>query len=369
VTNLDITDLTVEYASGGYVVRPIDNLTLNARSGELVLLLGPSGCGKTTLLSCLAGILTPTSGRIAFGDTVISELSNGQMTEYRRKTVGIVFQAFNLIPSLTALENVEAPLLAERCSPSISRPRAHTLLERVGLSDRGHHRPGDLSGGQQQRVAIARALAHDPPLLLADEPTAHLDYIQVESVLRIVRELARPGRLVVVATHDDRMVPLADRVVELAPKSAAGAEGAPQRVELAPGQVLFEQGSRGDRVYVVEQGEIALARIRADGSEEALDTVGAGGYFGELGPLLGYPRAATARARTAAVVTGYTVRDFRELLGPDRLSEMLGAAGRRPMVGSERNGRRPKNGAAKRATRNGKPAGKSVAARRTTRKV
>ena len=365
MADLDINDLTVEYASGGYVVRPIDNLTINARSGELVLLLGPSGCGKTTLLSCLAGILTPTSGRIAFGDKVISELSNGQMTDYRRRTVGIVFQAFNLIPSLTALENVEAPLLAERCAPGTARSRAHSLLESVGLSDRTHHRPGDLSGGQQQRVAIARALAYDPPLLLADEPTAHLDYIQVESVLRIIRGLARPGRIVVVATHDDRIVPLADRVVELAPKTAATAEGAPQRVELSPGAILFEQGSRGDRVYVVERGQIALARIRADGSEEALDVVGAGGYFGELAPLLGYPRAATARARTATVVTGYTVRDFRELLGPERLSEMLGAAGRSAAVApSSRNGKRAKIAAAKNRARNGRRAGPKAPARK-----
>ncbi len=368
MADLEIDDLTVEYASGGYVVRPIDNLCLHARSGELVLLLGPSGCGKTTLLSCLAGILTPTSGRIAFGDTELSELSNGGLTDYRRRTVGIVFQAFNLIPSLTALENVEAPLLAEKGTPGITRTRARSLLETVGLADRTHHRPGDLSGGQQQRVAIARALAWDPPLLLADEPTAHLDYIQVESVLRIIRELARPGRLVVVATHDDRIVPLADRVVELAPKSAAGAEGAPQRVELAAGQVLFEQGSRGDRVYVVEQGEIALARIRADGSEEALDSVAAGGYFGELAPLLGYPRAATARARTAAIVTGYTVRDFREMLGPHRISDMLGAAGRKAQLAAgTRNGRRAKNGS-KKVTRNGKgaAAAKRAATRRAT---
>ena len=332
MADLEITDLTVEYASGGYVVRPIDALNLHAGSGELVLLLGPSGCGKTTLLSCLAGILTPTAGSIRFGSTQITGLCGDDLTAYRRRTVGIVFQAFNLIPSLTALENVEAPLLAERTASGAARARATSLLERVGLSDREHHRPGDLSGGQQQRVAIARALAYDPPLLLADEPTAHLDYIQVESVLRIVRDLARPGRLVVVATHDDRMVPLADRVVELAPKTKQDG-GAPIPVELAAGEVLFEQGSRGDRVYLVERGEIALARICSDGSEEPLDVVGPGGYFGELAPLLGYPRAATARARTAAAVTGYTVQDFREMLGADRAAEVLGRAGGRTGAG------------------------------------
>jgi len=333
MADLDITDLTVEYSSGGYVVRPIDGLDLHASSGELVLLLGPSGCGKTTLLSCLAGILTPTRGSVRFGETTVSALTGDDLTEYRRRTVGIVFQAFNLIPSLTALENVEAPLLAERSPQGSAKAKARELLGRVGLSDREHHRPGDLSGGQQQRVAIARALAYDPPLLLADEPTAHLDYIQVESVLRIIRELARPGRIVVVATHDDRIVPLADRVVELAPKTAA-ASGAPQRVELAPGEVLFEQGSRGDRVYVVERGEVALVRACADRSEEPLDVVGPGGYFGELAPLLGFPRAATARARTAAVVTGYTVQDFREILGTDRAAEVLGAGVRRATIAS-----------------------------------
>ena len=353
MADLEIKDLTVEYASGGYVVRPIDNLNLHAGSGELVLLLGPSGCGKTTLLSCLAGILTPTRGTMRFGDHDITKLQGEDLTEYRRRTVGIVFQAFNLIPSLTALENVGAPLMAERTPPAPARERARSLLERVGLSDRTHHKPGDLSGGQQQRVAIARALAYDPPLLLADEPTAHLDYIQVESVLRIIRELARPGRLVVVATHDDRIVPLADRVVELAPKTEVDG-GAPIRIVLPPGEVLFEQGSRGDRVYVVESGEIALTRICADGDEEPLDVVGEGGYFGELAPLLGYPRAATARSRGPAIVIGYTVRDFREMLGADRASELLsGGGGKRTLVpgraiGAKKNGNgTSRNGASK----------------------
>jgi putative ABC transport system ATP-binding protein len=360
MADLEISDLTVEYASGGYVVRPIDSLNLHAASGELVLLLGPSGCGKTTLLSVLAGILTPTSGSIRFGETKVSGLGGEELTEYRRRTVGIVFQAFNLIPSLSALENVEAPLLAARSANGSARERARSLLDRVGLSDRTHHRPGDLSGGQQQRVAIARALAYDPPLLLADEPTAHLDYIQVESVLRIIRELARPGRLVVVATHDDRIVPLADRVIELAPKTNL-ADGAPQHIELAAGEVLFEQGSRGDRVYVVERGEISLVRQCADASEEPLDVVGAGGYFGELAPMLGYPRAATARARTAAVVTGYTVRDFRDMLGADRTIEVMGTASKRNLVPGRVNGNGNGNGH-KRARSKKAPAAKQSGA-------
>ena len=141
--------------------------------------------------------------------------------------MGIVFQAFNLIASLTALENVEVPLLAGGKGRTESRKRAIELLERVGLGDRLRHRPGALSGGQQQRVAIARALAWDPPIVLADEPTAHLDYVQVEEVLMLLRELAQPGRVVVVATHDERLLPLGDTVIDLAPKSADGRSSAP----------------------------------------------------------------------------------------------------------------------------------------------
>jgi putative ABC transport system ATP-binding protein len=236
------------------VVRPIDGLELQVPSGELVLLLGASGSGKTTLLSVLAGILTPTAGTIRFGDVEVTGLRGAALTDYRRHTVGIVFQSFNLVPSLTALENVQAPLWAAKVNPEPTRARARQLIEQVGLTDRAGHRPGDLSGGQQQRVAIARALAHDPPLLLADEPTAHLDYIQVESILRVSRELASPGRVVIVATHDERLLPLADRVVEMTPHAPSDAQVVKQLV-LEAGQTVFEQGDRSDLVYVIEEGE------------------------------------------------------------------------------------------------------------------
>ena len=236
--------------------------------GELVLLLGPSGCGKTTLLSCLGGILTPTAGTITFGDVTVTGLDGAQLTEYRRNTVGIVFQAFNLVPSLTALENVEVPLRAAKVKRAERRARATELLEQVGLGDRMQHRPGDMSGGQQQRVAIARALALDPPLLLADEPTAHLDYIAVEEILRLLRDLASGERVVVISTHDQRMLPLADRVVELVPQFGQ-AEVEPEVVELAAGEELFAQGSFGELIYMLEVGrdrDPAPARERRPGS-------------------------------------------------------------------------------------------------------
>ena len=157
-----------------------------------------------------------------------------------------MFQAFNLVPSLSALENVEIPLRAAKVGRKERRARATELLEQVGLADRISHRPGDMSGGQQQRVAIARALALDPPLLLADEPTAHLDYIQVEEVLRLLRDLASGERVVVISTHDQRMLPLADRVVELVPQFGQAEGGEPEIVELVAGEELFEQGSMGE---------------------------------------------------------------------------------------------------------------------------
>jgi putative ABC transport system ATP-binding protein len=161
--------------------------------------------------------------------------------------------------------------------------------------------------------------------LLADEPTAHLDYIQVDGVLRLLRTLARPGRIVIVATHDERMVPLADQVVEMTPR-AAGDTLPPEIVPLAPGEVLFDQGDAGSRIYVVEEGEVELVRRRADGTEETLAIAGPGDYFGELAALFGLRRAAAARASVATTVTGLNVRDFRDRMHLGSVSEILDRA-------------------------------------------
>lgn len=305
---LKITDLTIEYVQGGYSVRPVDGLSAEASDGELVLLLGPSGCGKTTILSCLAGLLTPAAGTVTVGDTEVTALKRSALAEYRRHGVGIVFQAFNLIPSLTARENVAAPLrLAGRGRDA--NARADELLERVGLSERMGHRPGELSGGEQQRVAIARALVHDAPLIVADEPTAHLDYVQVESVLELVRGLAERGRLVIVATHDDRLSPLADRIIDLSPKrsEAAGVHD----VHLAAGEALFEMGDVADFVYVVKQGEIELYRRLTGGRVDVLGRRGPEEVFGDLGPLLGLPRSASARATMDTLLSAHGPQEFR----------------------------------------------------------
>lgn len=314
MSDLRVQNLVVEYSSGGNAIRPIDDLSLALEAGSLNILLGPSGCGKTTLLSCLGGLLTPTSGQITVGDTQVTSLNRRAMTHYRRRNVGIVFQAFNLVPSLTALENVLVPLHAAGVSRRAARERAEELLTRVGLQDRMSHRPGDLSGGQQQRVAVARAIALDPPLILADEPTAHLDYLQVEEILRLIRELATGDRIVVVATHDPRLLPLADRVIEMAPTTTL-VNRAHETIQLKAGTVLFNQGALADLIYTVSEGELEMVRQHPDGGREVLRVAKRGDYFGEVGPLFGLPRSATVRARTDAAVIGYSVPAFRQRLG------------------------------------------------------
>jgi putative ABC transport system ATP-binding protein len=324
--DVTISDLTIEYSSGGYVVRPFEHYNLDLKTGQLVLLLGASGCGKTTLLSVLASLLSPTSGTVRVGDTEVTALKGAALTEYRRTGVGMVFQGFNLIPSLTARENVEVSMRAAGRTRKEARARSDELLAMVGLQDRAGHRPGAMSGGQQQRVAIARALALDPPLIVADEPTASLDYIQVDGVIRHLRDLAAPGRIVVISTHDERLLPLADRVVELTPRAILD-QRSPERVELAPGEFLFRQGDQGALVYEVDEGTIEIVRDLAEGGEELLQVIEPGGYFGELAPMFGLRRAASARAgATSAVVTGYNLRDFRARRGSDALSVLGDAA-------------------------------------------
>lgn len=307
---VEIRDLVVEYDTGGYVVRPLDGLTASIGDGELALLLGPSGSGKTTLLSCLGGILRPTAGQIVVDGTHITAVDDKDLLAHRRQSVGIVFQAFNLIRSLSALDNVAMPLRLTGTSSRRSRERAGLLLDRVGLADRVNHRPDQLSGGQQQRVAIARGLATGAPLLLADEPTANLDYVQAEGIIVLLREIASTGHTVIVSTHDDRLLPIADSSVDLVPVLSDGVDE--QVIDLEPGEVLFRQHSSGRRVYLIESGRVAIVRDLADGGEEVLSERGAGEYVGELGPMLGQPRSATTRAVVPARLRSMSLQEFRQ---------------------------------------------------------
>jgi putative ABC transport system ATP-binding protein len=308
---LVVDDLVVEFVHDGYAIRPLDGLSFEAQAGELVVLLGPSGCGKTTLLSCLGGILTPTSGTIRVGDLAVTDLKGKDLDQYRRGEIGFVFQAFNLIPSLTARENIAVPLTLTGTSRADAFARADALLDQVGLGDRGGHLPSKLSGGQMQRVAVARGLGHDPKLLLADEPTANLDHIQAEAIIRLLQGLRDDGRMIVVSTHDARLVPIADRIVQMVPPHGEPEQSVKQ-LSFDAGHSVFEQGDASDLVYVVESGEVDVIRVLADGSEEHLNRIGPGAYFGELGTFLGFPRSASCRAHSDVELTSYSPDVFRE---------------------------------------------------------
>lgn len=209
-------DLVKVYQDSAVEVRAVDNVNLTINEGEFTALKGPSGCGKTTLLNLLGGLDKPTSGEIFVGGHQITKLSSKQLIDFRLEHIGFVFQAYNLIPVLTAKENVSFIMLLQKRSKAERDKRAMELLENVGLTGKENSRPGELSGGQQQRVAVARALASKPNFVLADEPTANLDSHATENLLDIMTKLNREENMTFVfATHDERVIRKARRVISL----------------------------------------------------------------------------------------------------------------------------------------------------------
>jgi len=203
------------YQHRGRLVTALDNASIDIAPGEYVAVVGPSGSGKSTLLLLLGGMLSPSSGRVLLNGDSLYDLSPNRRAVVRREKVGFVFQTFNLVPYLTALENVQVPLYLAGLAPTVQRERATALLQRVGLGDRLDHRPPELSVGQQQRVALARVLANDPEVILADEPTGNLDPDTGAQILRLLEELNREGRTVVMVTHDPRAAAQAGRRLHL----------------------------------------------------------------------------------------------------------------------------------------------------------
>ena len=306
-----IENLVVEYASERYTVRPLDGFELDSPPGQLIALLGPSGSGKTTLLSILSGMIPATSGSVVVDGIDVLSLSGSALEDYRRNTIGIVFQGFNLIPSLTARENVAAPLLVAGVKRKEALARAEALLAEVGLEERADHMPKHLSGGQQQRVAVARGLVGDPKVLLADEPTANLDHISAEAVVQLLRSLRDRGRTIIISTHDDRLLPAMDQVVYMTPEHEA-ATAAQGELTLVPGEVLFRQGSQSDYIYDILDGTVDIVREFSDGTETVIAQRSAGAYVGELGPLLGFPRSAQVRAQSAVTLQPLTITEYNE---------------------------------------------------------
>jgi putative ABC transport system ATP-binding protein len=211
---ITVSDLVKVYGEGGAATRALDGVDVEFAQGEFAAIMGPSGSGKSTLLHIVGALETPTSGTVTIAGDALAKLDDKELTRLRREHIGFVFQFFNLLPSLTALENVLLPALIAKEGPQRHEARARELLDRVGLAERVDHLPSELSGGEQQRVSIARALLLSPPLLLADEPTGNLDSKSGREVLRLLRAVAdEEGRTVVMVTHDPAAAAVADRVV------------------------------------------------------------------------------------------------------------------------------------------------------------
>jgi putative ABC transport system ATP-binding protein len=209
-------DLTKTYGTGETAVHALHRLNLTVDTGEFIAIMGPSGCGKSTLLHLIGGLDHSTSGKVLIDGSDLTTLNDTQLTELRRRQIGFVFQFFNLIPVLDAVENAALPLTLDGAKAADAKARAANWLNKVGLGNRLHNRPDQLSGGQQQRVAVARALVADPKLILADEPTGNLDSRSGEEIAGLLRQVADDwGRAVLMVTHDPRIAAYADRIVFL----------------------------------------------------------------------------------------------------------------------------------------------------------
>ncbi|MCV7065093.1 ABC transporter ATP-binding protein [Mycolicibacterium farcinogenes] len=215
---IELRDVVREYKVGGQPVRALDEVSLQLNGGQFVSIIGPSGAGKSTLLHLLGALDSPDSGSITFDGEEIGRLGDEQQSAFRHHRVGFIFQFFNLLPTLSAWENVAVPKLLDGIRLGKVKPRAVQLLERVGLGNRTEHRPSELSGGQMQRVAVARAMMMDPPLILADEPTGNLDSTTGAAILALLGEVAHEEgsrRLVVMVTHNADAAAATDRVITL----------------------------------------------------------------------------------------------------------------------------------------------------------
>jgi len=208
--------LTKTYGTGDASVMALRGIDLDVRRGELLMVAGPSGCGKTTLISVIAAILGQDSGQCEVLGHDLKSMGQNERTRFRGETIGYVFQMFNLLPALSAVENVSVPLLLNGARRREAESRASQALEAVGLGNRQDALPGQMSGGQQQRVAIARALVHDPKLIVCDEPTSNLDHVSGHSMMELLRNAARtPDRALIVVTHDPRIFEFADRIARM----------------------------------------------------------------------------------------------------------------------------------------------------------
>jgi ABC-type lipoprotein export system ATPase subunit len=303
---------TYETAAGPFPA--LKDIDLQVDHGEFVAVIGKSGSGKSTLINMITGIDRPTSGQVLVGDTSIGGLSEGKLAEWRGRTIGVIFQFFQLLPTLTVIENVMLPMdFCHMYTMRERRERAMHLLDQVGVAPHAYKLPSAVSGGEQQRVAIARALANDPPILAADEPTGNLDSKTADAVFRLFEDLVDQGKTILMVTHDrdlskraTRTVMLSDgEIIEeflvqafpaLAENQLIRATRNLEREEFAPGSIILREGSAPDKFFIITRGQIEVLVDDSEGDRLVVSRMGRGQYFGEVELLRGGSNMATVRA-------------------------------------------------------------------------
>jgi putative ABC transport system ATP-binding protein len=311
---IELHDVVKTYRSAAGEFTALKGIDLEVDGGEFVAVIGKSGSGKSTLVNMITGIDRLTSGQILIGDTAIQTLKEGKLAEWRGRNIGVIFQFFQLLPTLTAAENIMLPMdFCHMYSTRERRERAMHLLELVGVAEQADKLPSTLSGGQQQRVAIARAMANDPPILAADEPTGNLDSKTAESVFVLFETLVAQGKTILMVTHDRDLARRATRTVILSDGAIIEeylAKTFPALTEaqlieatrslepekFLPGAVILQQGGAPDKFYLITRGRVEVVLPEADGQEIVATTMTKGQYFGEVELRRGGHNIATIRA-------------------------------------------------------------------------
>ncbi|MBI4277758.1 MAG: ATP-binding cassette domain-containing protein [Armatimonadetes bacterium] len=366
---IDLRRVVKVYESAAGRFTALKNVDLQVDEGEFVAVIGKSGSGKSTLINMITGIDRPTSGEVIVAGTPVHTLGEGAMAVWRGKALGIIFQFFQLLPTLTLIENVMLPMdFAGLYTPRQRWERAMHLLDQVGLAEHAYKVPAAVSGGEQQRAAIARALANDPPILVADEPTGNLDSQTARSVFRLFEDLMRQGKTILMVTHDSdlaqavsRTIVLADgQIIEEYLARVFPALTESQLVEITrqlepirylPGAIIIRRGQIPDRFYLITRGKVEILIQRDEGREFVVTTMSRGQFFGEIELLRGGQAIATVRAAVdagvevaalerkefeALVSQSEAVRQAIERVAEERAAVHMAASGRAPEGGEPR---------------------------------
>jgi ABC-type lipoprotein export system ATPase subunit len=331
---IELRNVVKTYQSAAGTFTALKGVDLRVDRGEFVAVIGKSGSGKSTLINMITGIDRPSSGEVYVGDTAVHKLNEGQMAVWRGKDLGIIFQFFQLLPTLSVIENVMLPMdFCNMYTPRERRERAMYLLGQVDMVENAHKLPSAISGGQQQRVAIARALANDPPVLVADEPTGNLDSKTASQVFKLFEELVAQGKTILMVTHDNDLAKRATRAVIVSDGEVINqyvVQALPgltvdqltwvtrelEPRQFHPGETIITQGEMADRFYIITSGEVEIEIHHPDGQEIIVDRLGQGKYFGEMGLVRSGARTATVRAAPDTQVEVATLdrEDFSRLM-------------------------------------------------------